>query len=96
MNEGETLKFIVVGLDQGKVFGRERLGGLEGRESFGRLVGRERAKDGTGIQSNFMLKHVHVEKESNVEFETLPDHPSKGNAGETVRCVVLYRSASNI
>ena len=85
-----------VGPDQGKVFGRERFRGLKGRESFGRSVGRERIADGTGIESNFILKHVHVEKDSNVEFETLPDHPSKGNASETVPCVVLHRSASNI
>ena len=96
MDEGETLKFSVVGLDQEKVFGRERLGGPKGREDLGRLRGRECSKDGTGIQSNFMLKHVHVEKDSNVEFETLPDHPSKGNTGETVRCTVRHRPTSNI
>jgi len=81
MTRGETLKLGAVGPSQVKGGGWER----------GRYL-----KDGIDAKSNLVFEHVRVENDSNVNLETLPDHPSKGNAGETVTLAVYYRSTPDI
>ena len=51
---------------------------------------------GFDVQSDLMHEHVRIENYSSVGLETLPNHPSKGDAGETVTCTVLHRSTTNV
>jgi hypothetical protein len=43
-----------------------------------------------------MLEHVGIENDPRVNLETFPNHPSKGNAGETVTCTVLHGPTANV
>ena len=52
--------------------------------------------DGIDVQSNLIPEHVRIEDDSSASRETFPDHPPKGNAGETVTCAILHRSAPDI
>ena len=90
VTKGETLKLAAIGYKQAKVFGRERercLGG--GFDIFSILAH-------VHIQSNLVHEHVRVENNSSLNLKTFPDHPSKGNAGETATFVILHRSTPDI
>jgi hypothetical protein len=69
------------------------------RDRQGAVWRRERLRcpvDGIDVQSNLIPEHVCVENDSSVSLETFSDHPSKGNAGETVACAILHRSAPDV
>ena len=79
--KGESLKLSGIGPSQVKGCGRERL---------------RRLKDRIDVKSNLVLEHVCVENDPNIELENFPDHPSKGDAGETMTLAICYRSTPDV
>jgi hypothetical protein len=79
--QSETANLIGARLIQGMGLRREWVGCLE---------------NGIGVHSDLMLEHVRIKNDSGVNLETFPNHPSKGDAGETVTCTVLHRSTANV